>query len=239
MMKGPIMFAAGALTLTGLGLGIAYAAAPGAVNTEAIRRGLAHGSRSALLVETGSLLGDSLWAILALTGLGLVGQHLAVQMVLGIAGGCFLLRMAWNALHDAWIGKQAQAPQRARGDLATGAFFGLANPFGLAFWSGLGSGIMATGATWAGFALLFGGFFVGASLWCLGLAALIRWGRRWVRPNVFRMISALCGVALGYFGVRLIWSTLQEAIERRIASSTAIGSFRPIPPQPFQLRPNV
>ncbi len=233
------MIAVGALALTGLGLGIAYAAAPGAVNTEAIRRGLAHGSRSALLVEIGSLLGDSLWAILALTGLGLVGQHLALQVALGIAGGCFLLRMAWNAVHDAWVGTQALTPQRAQGDLATGAFFGLANPVGLAFWSGLGSGIMATGAMWADFALLFGGFFVGASLWCVGLAALIRWGRRWVRPNLFRLISALCGVALGYFGVRLIWSTLQELIERRISSGPAVGSFRLMPSQPFRAGPSV
>jgi threonine/homoserine/homoserine lactone efflux protein len=206
------------LALTGLGLGIVYAAAPGAVNTEAVRRGLAHGARSALLVEIGSLLGDTFWATLALTGLGLVGQHLAVQVALGVAGGCFLLRMAWNALHDAWVGTQERSPRRVGGDLATGTFFGLANPFGLAFWSGLGGGIVAAGATWAGFALLICGFFVGASLWCVGLAALIRWGRPWVRPNLFRLISAVCGVALGYFGVRLIWTTLQDLIGRPIST---------------------
>ncbi|GER92143.1 hypothetical protein KDW_63050 [Dictyobacter vulcani] len=49
------------LIITAIGLGIAYASAPGAVNTEAIRRGVLYGGRSALLVETGSLIGDSLW----------------------------------------------------------------------------------------------------------------------------------------------------------------------------------
>ncbi len=44
-----------ASVLPAIGLGIAYAAAPGAVNTEAIRRGAAYGTRSTLLVETGSL----------------------------------------------------------------------------------------------------------------------------------------------------------------------------------------
>ena len=78
-----------------IGLGIAYAAAPGSVNTEAIRRGVTWGARSTLLVETGSLIGDSLWAILALTGVTLLTRYLAIQIVLGITGGCFLLRLSW------------------------------------------------------------------------------------------------------------------------------------------------
>ncbi|MBA2678044.1 MAG: LysE family transporter [Ktedonobacteraceae bacterium] len=69
------------LIITAIGLGIAYAAAPGAVNTEAIRRGAAHGARATLLVEAGSLIGDSLWAVLALTGVTLFAQYLAVQLV--------------------------------------------------------------------------------------------------------------------------------------------------------------
>lgn len=200
--------------LSAVGLGLAYAAAPGAVNTEAIRRGLAHGPRSALLVETGSLIGDSLWAVLALTGIALLAQHVVVHLFLGIAGGCFLLRMAWNALHDAWLNKQPEGQARSKGDFATGAFFGLANPLGLAFWSGLGGGLAATGATMTSFLLFFGGFFLGAVLWCLLLAFLVGWARSWVRPGVFRLISALCGLALGYFGVKLIWNTVWELIEQ-------------------------
>jgi chemosensory pili system protein ChpE len=73
-----------ALIATAVGLGIAYAAAPGAVNTEALRRGVSWGARSALLVETGSLIGDSLWAVLALTGVTLLTRYLALQVLLGI-----------------------------------------------------------------------------------------------------------------------------------------------------------
>jgi chemosensory pili system protein ChpE len=60
------------LIVTATGLGLAYAATPGAVNTEVLRRGVSRGARSALLVETGSLIGDSMWAILALTGVTLL-----------------------------------------------------------------------------------------------------------------------------------------------------------------------
>lgn len=86
------------LIATAIGLGLAYAAAPGAVNTEALRRGVTRGARPVLLIESGSLIGDSLWAILALTGVTLLTRYLAVQIVLGITGGFFLLRLAWLAL---------------------------------------------------------------------------------------------------------------------------------------------
>jgi threonine/homoserine/homoserine lactone efflux protein len=209
-MAGP-----GILAATALGLGLAYAAAPGAVNTEAIRRGLGRGPRSALLVEAGSLIGDCAWALVALTGVALLAHDLAVQLLLGIAGGCFLLRLAWSALHDAWLGARPTAsPRGRRGDFATGAVFGLANPVGLAFWSGLGSGAVALGASGPRLLLFFAGFFAGAALWGLGLAALLGWGRRWVRPGLFRAVNALCGLTLGLFGAELLWNAGAVLAER-------------------------
>ncbi len=207
-----------AILITAIGLGIAYAAAPGAVNTEAIRRGVAHGARSTLLVEAGSLIGDSLWAVLALLGITVFSQHLAVQIVLGIVGGCFLLRMAWLALHEAFLRPVTFSPSSSssRGDFATGVVFGLANPVGLAFWSGLGSSVVASGIVGVEFALFFVGFFVGAALWSVGIAAVMRWGRRWIRPTFFRWINALCGLALGYFGVRVLWTTVGEWVEQQV-----------------------
>lgn len=198
------------ILLVAAGLGLAYAAAPGAVNTEAVRRGLAQSARSTLLVEAGSLIGDSLWAILALTGVALFVQYRAFQVALGVAGGCFLLRLAWSALHDAWVGAEPQPDVRARGDFATGTFFGIANPVALAFWSGVGSGAIALGATGLGLVLFIAGFFAGASVWAAAIAALVARGRRWVRPALFRWVSALCGLVLGYFGVRVLWTAAQQ-----------------------------
>ncbi|GLV59746.1 chemotactic transduction protein ChpE [Dictyobacter sp. S3.2.2.5] len=201
-----------------IGLGIAYAAAPGAVNTEAIRRGVSWGARSTLLVETGSLIGDSLWAILALTGVTLLTRYLAIQIVLGITGGCFLLRLAWLALCEVFTRQHTSQGNTSttRGHFATGVVFGLANPVGLAFWSGLGSSVAASGMAGWQFAGFFAGFFLGAVLWCIGISALIRWGRRWIHPALFRWINALCGLALGYFGVRILWMTAQDWLEHQV-----------------------
>ncbi|MGB8347732.1 MAG: LysE family transporter [Ktedonobacteraceae bacterium] len=211
-----------AFIFTSVGLGIAYAAAPGVVNTEALRRGVTHGSRSTLFVETGSLLGDSLWALLALAGVTILAQHLAVQIILGIVGGFFLLRMAWLALHEAFVRRAVPskaAMSSSRGDFATGLIFGLANPAGFAFWSGLGSSVVASGMVGVQFVFFIGGFFVGCVIWCIGISAVIRWGRRWIRPSLFRWINALCGLALGYFGARVLWTTAQVWLERALLPS--------------------
>jgi threonine/homoserine/homoserine lactone efflux protein len=216
-----------ALILAAAGLGLAYSAAPGAVNTEALRRGLSRGYRPALLVQVGALLGDLVWAALALVGTGLFLQDRSVQAILGIAGACFLLRLAWSALQQAWRGGLPGGHgQVDRGDFVTGLVFSLANPFGLAFWSGVGGGMAVTGSANPGLhdGLVFlVGFAIGAAAWCLGAAASIGWGRRFVSVGLFRWISALSGLALGYFGLRLLWETLTAVLER---PGSAMGCLR-------------
>ncbi len=202
------------LLVSAFGLGIAYNAAPGAVNTEAVRRGLARGFRPALLVQLGALIGDTTWAALALTGTAFLVQSRPLRLVLGVAGACFLLRLAWSALQEAWSGGLPRAHGRvARGDFVTGAVFSLANPFALAFWTGIGAGLASTdtNAAPAGrFALLLGGFVLGALLWCLCIPFAISWGRRFVRPALFRWINTLCGIGLCYFGLTLLWHTVTD-----------------------------
>ena len=213
------------LIVTAVGLGVAYNAAPGAVNTEALRRGLARGFRPALLVQLGALIGDTAWAALALTGTAFLVHNRSLRLVLGIAGACFLLRLAWSTLQEAWSGGLPRAHGRtSRGDFATGAVFSLANPFALAFWTGIGAGLAATDTTTAPvgrFALLFGGFVLGALLWCLCIPFVIGWGRRFVRPAVFRWINALCGLGLGYFGLTLFWHTAADFLGHASAAMPA------------------
>ena len=70
---------------------------------------------------------------------------------------------------------------------------------------GASGAVTATGA-----AAFLAAFLAGALAWGLGMSALVAWGRRFVTPRLFRAIDALCGLVLGYFGLRLLWSTLQR-----------------------------
>jgi hypothetical protein len=58
------------IALLASGLGIVVNAAPGAVFAESLRRGMRGGFRGAFAVQVGSLVGDAVWAILGLAGVG-------------------------------------------------------------------------------------------------------------------------------------------------------------------------
>ncbi len=67
-------------------LGIAYAAAPGVVNTECLRRGFSSGFRSAFGVQLGALLGDGIWAVIAFSGLAALSRASSLLDLIGLAG---------------------------------------------------------------------------------------------------------------------------------------------------------
>jgi threonine/homoserine/homoserine lactone efflux protein len=90
----------------------------------------------------------------------------------------------------------------------------LANPAALAFWSGLGGGVLSTrGESTANTLLWFlVAFLLGALIWSIGFSAFASAGRRFARPRVFQAIDALCGTVIGFFGVRLVWSSTRRLL---------------------------
>ncbi|HEX5498375.1 MAG TPA: LysE family transporter, partial [Thermomicrobiales bacterium] len=86
------------LLVSAVGLGAAYAAVPGAVNAEALRRGMTGGFRPALLVQVGSLVGDALWAVVGLTGAAALASIDALAVALALIGAGFLFALARSAL---------------------------------------------------------------------------------------------------------------------------------------------
>lgn len=202
------------LMITGFLLGLAYSAVPGAVNTEALRRGIAGGFRPAALVQTGALLGDVGWAVLGLTGAVVLIQNDAIATLLGIAGAVLLFSLARSAIQGA-LSKQTHESGAIRqgSSFAIGVTFSIANPAGLAFWTGLGGGLLATRdrLSLAEMAALLLAFVVGSVVWGCGMSAVVTWGRRFAGGSLFRWVDAVCASALTYFGIRLLWSSLRRS----------------------------
>lgn len=198
-------------------LAIAFCAPPGVVTAETIRRGAARGFLPALFVQFGSLVGDTTWAIMALTGLAFVVQNNAAKMILSLVGVVLMLKLAWSAFQDARRGRGldlTSIPHKAQhGDFADGAFLSLGNPLNIVFWSGLGSTVFASISGKlqpVHFAIFFAGFLGGAVLWCFLMAGLIAWGRRFVTPRFFRWVNFSCALALGFFALQLSWKIVQN-----------------------------
>jgi chemosensory pili system protein ChpE len=201
------------LFLTAFGLGLAFFASPGAVTAQLLRRGLEQGFFSALFLQLGALIGVTLWAMIAFIGAAFLVQYVLARVLLGTVGILLLLLLAWQALRAAYRGKIDKAKASSiRGDFALGAAISLANPLPIAFWLGIGSTVLATGGKASpdprALVIFLGGFLSSALLWCFFLAALIAWGRRFVTPLFFRFVNLICGLALGLFAFRLLWSTI-------------------------------
>src|SRR5688500_3168949 len=196
-------------------LAIAFCAPPGVITAETVRRGAARGFIPALFVQFGSLVGDTTWAIIALTGLAFVVQNNTAKIVLSLVGILLMLKLAWDAIQDARHGKEldiTSVPSH-RGDFANGAFLSLGNPMNIVFWTGLGTTVFASLSGQpqpVDFAIFFSGFLSGAILWCFVMAGLVAWGRRFVTQGFFRWVSFACGISLGFFAIQLGLSLLQN-----------------------------
>jgi chemosensory pili system protein ChpE len=198
-------------------LAIAFCAPPGIITAETIRRGTAHGFFPALFVQFGSLIGDTTWALIALTGLAFVVQNNIARVALSLLGILLMLKLAWDALQDARRGKKLDAAplSSGRGDFASGAVLSLGNPMNIVFWTGLGTTVMATLSGKPqplDFAIFFAGFWAGAVLWCFFMAGLVAWGRRFITSTFFRWVNVACGLTLAWFAIQLGIQTIQGLV---------------------------
>jgi chemosensory pili system protein ChpE len=196
-------------------LAIAFCAPPGVITAETVRRGAARGFIPALFVQFGSLVGDTTWAIIALTGLAFLVQNNIAKAVLSLLGILLMLKLAWDAFKDARHGKELDItlPTSSRGDFANGAFLSLGNPMNIVFWTGLGTTVFASISGKpepVHFAIFFAGFLLGAITWCFIMAGLVAFGRKFVTSTFFRWVNIACGIALGFFALQLAWKLVQN-----------------------------
>ena len=68
------------------------------ITAETVRRGAARGFAPALFVQFGSLVGDTTWAIIALTGLAFIVQNNIARIILSLIGILLMLKLAWDAI---------------------------------------------------------------------------------------------------------------------------------------------
>lgn len=196
-------------------LAIAFCAPPGVITAETVRRGTARGFVPALFVQFGSLVGDTTWAIIALTGLAFLVQNNIARIILSLIGIVLMLKLAWDAIQDARHKKELDtgAISSTRGDFANGAVLSLGNPMNIVFWTGLGTTVFASISGKPqpmDFAIFFAGFLSGAVLWCFVMAGLVAWGRRFMTAGFFRGVNLVCAGALVFFALQLAWKLTQN-----------------------------
>ncbi|MEJ7839730.1 MAG: LysE family transporter [Thermomicrobiales bacterium] len=214
-----------AVAATGVMIGLAYAAVPGPVNTESLRRTLGSGFRSGFLVHIGAILGDLLWASIAFAGAMVLLDNDLVGFALGIIGGTFLLKLAKTSLTSQFRISDAPPVQVIGSAVRIGITFGLANPASIAFWTGIGAGTLdSTRLTSPSQGLfLIGSFVLGTIIWDGFLVGVGCCGRAFVSARTLGWIDTGCAAILAWFGFQLvdtsiarIWTMIGPSISQFI-----------------------
>jgi len=196
------------------GLGMLFNAAPGAVFAETIRRSLDGGRGPALAVQFGSLVGDAVWAILGLAGIGILLQTEMLKVPVGIAGAVYLAWLAWDSWRESrtpHTPAEGASGKAAAGAMRSGVILSLSNPQNVAYWAALGSAFGALGIsnpTGTDYVLFFAGFMTSSVLWCFVCALGVSWlfaGR----GGVWRVWTyRLCALAFAWLAI----GTAQEVL---------------------------
>ncbi len=190
-------------------IAISFAAPPGPVAIETIRRGLRGGFRPALRVQLGSIIGDLTWCLAALVGLAPLVQIAFIRAVVGVIGIALLVYFGVMGIRDA--ARQSSVnlqPDRETkpGAFRAGAAMALANPMAVGYWISVGGIMISRGIVDAGAdqtAAFIAGFIVGMVLWAFAMAFAVRWGKKSLNPAAFRVVTFACGAIMLIFGVSL------------------------------------
>jgi threonine/homoserine/homoserine lactone efflux protein len=207
----------GALAGYGFLLGWSVAWPPGPINAEMIRRGFAAGFRPAAAVGLGACSGDALWAILVMTGVGLlIGP--AARFGLGIVSAVLLLILAGLFLSAAWHAwRNGQAPIAPPSRvIATrrGYFIGLGmaltSPWNLAFWLAVMGRPQSLDAGLIGALTVAGAVILGAGTWVLVLCGLVVRLRLRFDSRLWRLVAdSLTGILMLGFAVQQLHLLLE------------------------------
>lgn len=180
-------------------------------NAEEIRAGTRGGSGPALAVAAGAVAGDALVLFVLALGLQpLLEEVRALTTLLWALGAGVLTYVAWGIFREA--GQVVSATQEAAAGtgptgLARAAWTGFAittfNPFTVAWWMGLLGPALADGeAVPLAFAVAV---LIGAAAWFVGLAVILRVGRRWLTRRVRRAILHVSGAGALAYAAYFAW----------------------------------
>lgn len=194
-----------------LWIGLAIAAPVGPIGLLVIQRSLQHGRAVGLATGLGAAVADAAYGAVGAFGVAAVMQALqAVRVPLALAGGGFLLWLAWRSWHAAPAHKAADgaadettAPRAAPGLLTSFAatfVLTLSNPatilsFIAIFGSMAGRGAMASPA-W-----LVAGVLVGSALWWLLLSTTVGLLRERFNAGAQRWVARASALALAGFAL--------------------------------------
>jgi len=209
-------------------IGFCIAAPVGPIGMLCIQRSLNRGFRSGLATGLGAACADALYGLLGALGVaGIVAALPALTLVLKIAGGAFLVWLAWSTACASSTGPAAtdaagdtQAVANAREFLTTFVLT-LSNPLTIlsfvAIFAALGPSAeahaSAEGAGWLTVAQMVVGVFAGSAAWWLCLSGATAALRVRMPASFIPGITRLSALAIAGFGAVQVIAGLRSVVQ--------------------------
>ena len=181
--------------------------APGPVTAAAIGMG-ARSRYAGALIAIGHGVVEFPLMILIVLGMGRILKLPTAQIVIGLAGGAFLLMMAVGMLKSLRSAEQQETKVAKSAPMMAGIVLSAGNPYFLFWWATVGLAL-ATTAT-------------GIGIWAFALFAIVHWlcdfvwlsilswasfkGTGLFGPRGQRIVLLICAVALVFFGLFFIYN---------------------------------
>jgi L-lysine exporter family protein LysE/ArgO len=199
------LFGAGLLLSLSLCLDI------GVVNVALINTALRDGVRAATLFALGSCIGDLLYAIASLLGIGLLLRYEMVRLVVYATGIAVLVAMSAMAARAALrveeeATDESEGKSRAHGRMFLyGLGITLASPSAIVWFAAVGGSLIAQSDahTAASLVALLAGFFSGSALWCVFIIGIAAYGGRAFGWRFRQVCHALSAALFLYFAARI------------------------------------
>ena len=207
-----------ALVLRGFILGFTIAAAVGPISLLVIRRTIAQGQLYGLVSGLGVATADATYGAIAAFGLAALTDVLVnARVVLGLAGGLFLLRMAWQTMRSSPTEAATPAPTGRRG--YAGAYLSIlaltmANPMTILSFGALFAGLGVTSGATGDAALVVIGVLLGSAAWWVVLTTIVGRLRGRITSAWIHRINIASGLLIGTFAVVAIASALASLADQ-------------------------
>lgn len=195
---------------SGLLLGLSAGIAPGPMLTLVIAQTLRHGWREGAKIALAPLITDPPIILVAWLLASRFAQWQTLLGIIGIAGGLFVLYLAWETLRPAsrHPATSATSPRSWLKGIATN----LLNPHPWLFWLTVGTALLANalqqdGSAAATFLAGFYAFLVGSKV---GLALLVSRSRHFLSGRYYRGVMRVLAGLLVLFAVFLVRGGLKH-----------------------------
>ena len=192
-------------------ISLSGALSPGPLTTVAIAEGSRRGKWSGWWLSVGHGLVEGVYvAIIALIlwlGREALLEQPLVAGLIALIGGGFLAWMGWGMILAAWQYRLTLTGEAAEpasfGLIPTGILFSLSNPYWWIWWALITPLYIRQSMAWGvlGITILFLVHWSTDVGWLTGLAWLTGSGHSLIKPNLYRWIIIICGLALLFFGI--------------------------------------